>query len=115
MSKITMLVITLVAFSLTLANANPMQPDNYRKPAVSTTKKVSAAPKLPTLTNILIIGDYQLATFNDKTELTLGETISGYQLVEIQPTYVVVLQNNKQTKLELKTTGALAITPAKEE
>lgn len=96
------------------AHANPMQPDSYRvtaKPVV----KVTPEPKTPTLSSILIIGNVRAAIFSNGEEKKVGDTITGYTVKTIEPTFVVLQRGSKEKTLALSTAGELVITPAKEE
>jgi len=112
---ITVVSLTLATFSL----SNPMKPDNvtYVSPTKITTTKVKAVPKVikPVLTNVLIIGDYKIASFNNGRELLLGEHINGFVITQIEADHVVLNRKGKNTQINLINAGELAITPVIEE
>ncbi|TCS43182.1 hypothetical protein [Reinekea marinisedimentorum] len=110
-SVLTALILGLCSAT---AFANPMQPDNYQitvKPVV----KAAPVPKAPELTSILIIGNIRTAIFSNGEEKKIGETIAGYTVKTIEPTYVVLLRAGKEKTLALSTAGELVIQPANEE
>lgn len=109
------ILFTLLCGVCLSAAANPMQPDYYQ-PQTKTVKRAAPAPAVPELRSILIIGNYRTAVFNsDSTEKQIGESISSYRIIQIEPDYVVLERNGKQTTLKLSTTGELQIMPAKGE
>ncbi|TXR54302.1 hypothetical protein [Reinekea thalattae] len=110
-------VACLLCLTLQLSSANPMRPDTG-KPAVTPTQKPTAvvsAPALPTLSSILIIGDYRVAVFTRGRERTIGQRINGYTVVQIEPEYIVMKQGTREVTLKIKSRGALSITPAGKE
>lgn len=112
------LLFTLLISALAIsAAANPLRPDTQRARPVTTTATAAVAPvpSLPTLSDVLIIGDYRSATFNESQTLNEGDTINGYQLVEIHPQYVLLERRGNITAVELPVVGSLQISPAIEE
>jgi len=108
----------LLTLNSTVLLANPMQPDPVINQSQSSTK-TTVVPKpvirWPSLDSIIIVGELRKAVFNRTTEIEIGNTISGYQLVAIEKDYVV-LQRGKNTKrINLNTIGAVSITPSVEE
>ena len=115
MFKATLIAFALLSIGVSLAQANPMRPDPAVKPSVTRSQPIQRAPRLPKLEQILIIGDYRLASFNGGIDVRLGNKISGYTVSEITADYVIVTRNNKQTKLNLDNAGVMVITPVTEE
>ena len=100
------------------ALGNPMRPDPISAPTV--TKSVAPAVvkqtyRWPTLDNIIIIGDLRKAIFNRSSEVKLGETITGYQLVQVEKDYVILQRGTTTKRINLTTIGAISITPTVEE
>ena len=117
MSKTILLFCVFVA-AVGAPLANPMRPD----PINSTPSNTTVAPtvvkqtiKWPRLDGVVIIGDYRKAIFNQTNEVLLGESIAGYQLVDVEKDYVVLKRGSTIKKINLTTTGALSITPSVEE
>lgn len=118
MFKLT-LVLTLLITLATILHANPMRPDNINTPQRATNNAQVVAPKPtprpPQLNSIVVMGDYRIANFSNKNDAQIGELISGYRLIQIEPTYVVVERDSKSTRLNAQGTGSLTIRPAEED
>jgi len=99
-----------------LAAANPMRPDPVA--ALSGTapgKTAVAAPRLPRLTGIVIIGDWQRAIFSGDREQEVGDRIAGFTLVAISATSVLLKRGGQTTQLTLQSSGEVLISPAQED
>jgi hypothetical protein len=98
--------------------ANPMRPDPLStQPQVrsTTTKPVVKTVRLPTLENIIIIGDYRKAVFRSNREVSEGDMIGSFQLLQVNKDSVVLKRGQQLKTLFLKTSGEVSITPVKED
>ena len=91
-------IVTLIAVSHeTVAMTDPMQPPAYGnvKPVVAKT-----AVSRWQLTSTLIGQNRRLATINGKT-LTVGKSINGAKIIDIQPAMVTLSYQNRSVVLTL--------------
>lgn len=116
MSRIAALFMVALAFPVT-ATANPMRPDPTGSAPVQpeTTVTRKAPPALPRLDAIIIIGDLRKAIFRSDQEITLGESINGYRLIDLDPESVTLQRGSVTRKLTLTTPGEFTMVPADEE
>ncbi|MFQ3229352.1 hypothetical protein [Reinekea sp.] len=101
-------------FSVSLAQANPMRPDNMAAP--KSTATTTAKPKVTyfSLSDISIIGDLRYAYIN-KQQLTLNDLINGYRVAQIEADYVLLIKGNSERTLYLKSPGSFKIVPSTED
>jgi len=109
------LLALLLAMPLIVA-ANPMRPDPKSTQGSSAPNKTApAAPRLPRLTGIVIIGDWQRAIFSGQREQEVGDRIAGFTLIAISPTSVLLKRGGQTTQLTLQSSGEVLISPAQED
>lgn len=114
-------LIMLLALIMAHVTANPMRPDTAapasNQTSNATAPKVTAPkpPRVPRLDNILVIGELRKAFFDAGNEATVGDTVNGYLVTQIEPDFVVLQRGNARSTLELKTPGEFSVSSAKEE
>ena len=114
MYKTTTAFAACICFTVSLAQANPMRPDNISAP--KSTVNITAKPKATyfNLSDISIIGDLRYAYIN-KQQLTLNDRISGYRVARIEADYVLLIIGNTERTLYLNTPGSFKIVPSTED
>jgi len=99
-----------------LGAANPMRPDPVAAESAAVSSKTAvAAQRLPRLTAIVIIGDWQRAIFSGEREQEVGDRIAGFTLVAISATGVLLKRGGQTTQLTLQSSGEVLISPAQED
>lgn len=115
MFKVVLALATLMGLT-SMANANPMKPDSYQAPSVATV--IASKPKpppVPTLLNVVVMGDYRSASFVGGSSAEVGDMVSGYKLVEVNATHVIFERNNTQIRADIQDSGVFSLTPVTEE
>ncbi|WP_232055086.1 MSHA biogenesis protein MshK [Vibrio taketomensis] len=96
------LILMLLAFTpLVWASQDPTAPLNWQKAPVTTTTKKVVSARVPNLQSI-VCGENKScsATLNGRN-MSIGESIDGFSVKQINADYVMVTRGSKQWKLEL--------------
>lgn len=114
MYKIAIALAACLCLSVSIAQANPMRPDNLSAP--KSTANIAAKPKAAyfNLSDISIIGDLRYVYIN-KQQLSLNDQISGYRIARIEADYVLLIKGNSERTLYLNTPGSFKIVPSTED
>ncbi|UUM30904.1 MSHA biogenesis protein MshK [Vibrio japonicus] len=101
MVKFISAAVLLVCSSHSFAAQDPTAPLNWQKPTVpQETKKVVNRP-LPKLESIVCSGDVACKAVVSGQVVVAGDSISGYQVKNVESEHVVLSRGGKQLNLKL--------------
>lgn len=109
--------LTFIVFAvMSLALANPMQPDTAdQRPVNNRQSAVYVSPRYPVLQAIIIVGDLKKAIFKGPQEILEGEKIAGFIVSSITPDSVTLTRGDNKKTLYLKSPGEFKLSPVNED